>query len=134
MTSKATPYSTHFPPPSTKPAAAPSLAATPSAAASAAASNNRKKRFTEEQKQNTVRLVDEAKYSIAAAAKAVGCSEPSLRGWHAKYGAQRVPCGADASYEALQAENKVLRGQLRQAEMEREILKKATAYFASLKS
>jgi transposase len=132
MASKATPYPTHFPPPATKPAAAPSLVASPPAAASAA--DKRKKRFTEEQKQNAVRLVDEAKYSVAAAAKAVGCSEPSLRGWHAQYGAKRVPCGADASYEALQAENKVLRGQLRQAEMEREILKKATAYFASLKS
>jgi transposase len=135
MASKTTPYSTHFPPPSTKPAATPSLAVTPPAAASASpASDKRKKRFTEEQQQNAVRLVDEAKYSIAAAAKAVGCSEPSLRGWHAKYGAKRVPCGADASYEALQAEVKTLRGQLRQAEMEREILKKATAYFASLKS
>ena len=58
---------------------------------------------------------------------------PTQYGCKAKYGAKRVPCGPDASYEALQSENKALRAQLRQAEMEREILKKATAYFASLK-
>lgn len=120
MSSKATPHPTHFPPPRVGPAAAPSSAA-------------RQKRFTEEQKQNAVRLVDEAQYSVEAAAKAVGCSVPTMYGWKAKYGAKRVPCGPDASYEALQSENKALRAQLRQAEMEREILKKATAYFASLK-
>ncbi len=129
MSSKATPHSTHFPPPRVGPAAAPSSAATPPAAAP----DKRKQRFTEEQKQNAVRLVDEAKYSVEAAAKAVGCSVPSLYDWKAKYGAKRVPCGPDASYEALQAEVKALRSQLKQAEMEREILKKATAYFASLK-
>lgn len=131
MSSKATPHLTHFPPPRISPAAAPPSAATPPVAASAITA--RQKRFTEEQKQNAVRLVEEAKYSVEAAAKAVGCSVPSLYDWKAKYGAKRVPCGPDASYEALQAENKALRAQLRQAEMDREILKKATAYFASLK-
>ena len=124
MSSKATPHPTHFPPPRVGPAAAP--AATPPVA-------DRQKRFTEEQKQNAVRLVDEAKYSVEAAAKAVGCSVPTLYNWKSKYGAKRVPCGPDASYEALRDENKTLRAQLKRAEMEREILKKATAYFASLK-
>ena len=40
------------------------------------------------------------------------------------------PCGDDASVEDLKAENKRLRKELRNAEIEREILKKATAYFA----
>jgi transposase len=41
-----------------------------------------------------------------------------------------VPCGENASQEELREENKRLRRELRRAEMEREILKKATAYFA----
>ena len=40
------------------------------------------------------------------------------------------PCGEDASLDQLRAENQRLRRELRRAEMEREILKKATAYFA----
>jgi len=39
-------------------------------------------------------------------------------------------CGDDASIDELREENKRLRKQLKRAEMEREILKKATAYFA----
>jgi transposase len=41
-----------------------------------------------------------------------------------------MPCGEDATADELREENKRLRKQLRRAEMEREILKKATAYFA----
>ena len=54
----------------------------------------------------------------------------SLREWHRKYAPEPEPCGEDASVEDLKAENKRLRKQLREAEIEREILKKATAYFA----
>ena len=54
----------------------------------------------------------------------------SLREWHRKYAPEPEPCGDDASVEDLKAENKRLRKELRNAEIEREILKKATAYFA----
>ena len=40
------------------------------------------------------------------------------------------PCGEDATLDELREENQRLRRELRRAEMEREILKKATAYFA----
>jgi transposase-like protein len=40
------------------------------------------RRFTEQFKRDAVRLVIEEKYSMAAAAKAVGASEPTLRQWH----------------------------------------------------
>ena len=43
---------------------------------------------------------------------------------------QPVPCDEHASLNELCEENQRLRQQLRRAEMEREILKKATAYFA----
>ena len=65
-----------------------------------------------------------------AAADALNVSTRSLREWHEKYAPAPEPCGDDASLEELVAENKRLRKQLQQAELEREILKKATAYFA----
>jgi len=80
--------------------------------------------------QDAVRLVTEEKYTFKAAALAVGVSEKSLRDWHKKHAPPPVPCGDSATVTELQAENKRLRKQLKRAELEREILKKATAYFA----
>lgn len=99
-------------------------------AAPAPASVVRRGRYSNEFKQDAVRLVAEERYSFAAAAQAVNVSEKSLRDWHAKFAAKPAPCGEDAGLDELRAENKRLRKQLQRAEMEREILKKATAYFA----
>ena len=85
----------------------------------------RKRRvFTEEFKQDAVRLVVNEGYTLAAAAKAVGVGEQSLRMWHARLAPPPAPCGEDASQEELREEIKRLRRALRRAEMEREILKK----------
>jgi transposase len=86
--------------------------------------------FTEEFKRDAVNLVVVEGYSFKRAAEAVGVSSRSLREWHEKLAPPPKACGDDATVEQLQAENKRLRKQLRQAELEREILKKATAYFA----
>lgn len=91
----------------------------------------RKRRvFTDEFKQDAVRLVVNEGYSFAAAARAVGVGEQSLRKWHARLAPKPAPCGEDATQEELREEIKRLRRELRRAELEREILKKATAYFA----
>ena len=91
----------------------------------------RKRRvFTDEFKQDAVRLVTTGGYTFAAAAKSLGVGEQSLRQWHARFAPPRPPCGEDASVAELKAEVQRLRRELRRAEMEREILKKATAYFA----
>jgi transposase len=87
-------------------------------------------RYSEEFKRDAVRLVSEEKYSFKAAAAAVNVSEKSLRDWYARIVPPPSPCGDGAGLEELREENKRLRQQLRRAEMEREILKKATAYFA----
>ena len=92
--------------------------------------SRRKRRFSEEFKRDAVRLVAEEKYSFQAAASAVGVSEQSLRAWHTKFVPAPPPCGENATLEELKAENGRLRKQLKRAELEREILKKATAYFA----
>lgn len=91
-------------------------------------------RFTESFKRDAVRLVTHERYSFKAAGQAVGVSDNSLRKWHKKYAPQLQPGTEDATAEQLQSENNRLRQQLRQAEMERDILKKATAYFASQNS
>lgn len=90
----------------------------------------RVRRFSEEFKRDAVRLVVEEGYTLKAAATAVGVSDQSLRAWHAKYAPPPEPCGENATVEELRQENQRLRRELRRAELEREILKKATAYFA----
>ena len=86
--------------------------------------------FTDEFKQDAVDLVVKQGYSFKAAADAVNVSSRSLREWHEKRTPQPEPCGDEASVQELQAEIKRLRKQLQTAELERSILKKATAYFA----
>jgi transposase len=90
----------------------------------------RVRQFSEEFKRDAVRLVVEEGSTLKAAATAVGVSDQSLRAWHAKYAPPPQPCGENATVEELRQENQRLRRELRRAELEREILKKATAYFA----
>jgi transposase len=86
--------------------------------------------FSDEFKQAAVDLVVQQGYSFKAAADAVGVSSRSLREWHEKLAPEPQPCDDDASAELLREENKQLKKRLQRAEMERDILKKATAYFA----
>jgi transposase len=90
----------------------------------------KRRRFSEEFKQDAVRLVVGEEYTFKAAATAVGVSEQTLRHWHARLAPKPAECGEDATLDELREENKRLRRELRRAELEREILKKATAYFA----
>ena len=94
-------------------------------------SGNRPRRsFTDEFKRDAVNLVAVEGYSFHRAAQAVGVSSNSLRRWYQKFVPDPGACGEDATVGQLQDENKRLRKKLREAEMEREILKKATAFFA----
>ena len=86
--------------------------------------------FTDEFKRDAVNLVAVEGYSFHRAAQAVGVSSNSLRRWYQKFVPDPGACGEDATVGQLQDENKRLRKKLREAEMEREILKKATAFFA----
>jgi transposase len=87
--------------------------------------------FTLEFKTSAARLVREQGYSVAQAAQSLGVDPRSIRDWLAKFApppqAGAAPAAADAELrqevERLRAENKRLL-------MEREILKKATAFFA----
>ena len=90
----------------------------------------RRRSYDEAFKRDAVRLVAEEKYSFKAAAAAVNVSAQSLRAWHAKFAPVPPPCGEHATVDQLRDEVARLRKQLKRAELEREILKKATAYFA----
>ena len=67
---------------------------------------------------------------MAAAAKAVDVPYTTLRQWCQKQLAQSSLTSDKARVEQLEAEVCQLRKQLRQAELEREIQKRATAYFS----
>lgn len=90
--------------------------------------------FTPEFKAGAVRLVLQEGRSRSAVAKSLGLSESSLCAWvkQAQVDAGTGPAGALTTDEraTLNAELVDLRRRLRQAELEREILKKATAFFA----
>jgi transposase len=89
-----------------------------------------RRRFTAEFKADAVRLVTEHGYTHKAAANAIGLSDNTLSGWVRAMRLDPPPCADDANVDELQAEVKRLRKRLAQAEMEREILKKATTFFA----
>src|SRR5258705_3577955 len=91
----------------------------------------RKRRvFSEEFKQDAVRLVVNEDYSFAAAAKAVGVGEQSLRKWHARLAPPPAPCGEDASQDELRGEIKRVRRGMRRGAAGRPELKKNTAEFS----
>jgi transposase len=81
-----------------------------------------------------MKLVTEKEYGIATAARELGIPESTLALWLEKSGWQKhvegeTPVSDDPV--ALAAQVKELRGRIKRLEMEKEILKKATAYFAS---
>jgi transposase len=87
-----------------------------------------RRRFTREFKISAVKLVREQGYTAVQAAKSLGVDAASIRGWVEKFGeeAGQAPTGE----AALRAEVQRLRKENTRLQMEREILKKATAFFA----
>jgi transposase len=86
-------------------------------------------RYTLEFKQEAVRLV-EGGQSIAAAARSLGVVDQTLFNWVKAHRAGKL-AGVDAKpVSAEQMEIARLRAELARVKMERDILGKATAYFA----
>ena len=84
-------------------------------------------RYTEEFKLAAVKQVREEGHSGYEVAKRLGLSADTLYRWARKYGKPVEQREEDAS---LGAENRRLREELRRVTEERDILKKAAAYFA----
>lgn len=91
-----------------------------------------KRQFSHDFKTSAVQLVQEQGYSIAEAAKSLGIYASTLRFWIRKFGTKPIKGIADPTDEvAVRAENRKLREEVRRLRIEREILKKATAFFAN---
>jgi transposase len=90
----------------------------------------KRRRFSEEYKAETVRLIQSSRKSIGQMALELGIGETALRRWvgQAEIEAGRGPAGALKRSE--RAELVELRRENQRLRMEREILKKATAFFA----
>lgn len=87
------------------------------------------KRFTDEFKAEAVKQVRERGYPVAEVAERLGMSSHSLYAWLREHGVSRDARKAQKEVDLVQ-ENARLRAELRRAEEERDILKKAAAYFA----
>lgn len=90
------------------------------------------RRYARELKDQACKLVIDEGYEPANAAEQLGIPEMTLRGWLAARNWKGVRAMADSDDpKVLKARVRELEAKLRRVEMEREILKKATAYFAS---
>jgi len=85
------------------------------------------KRYPKEFKEEAVALITEQGYSVAEAAKALGVSTTLLYGWKAQH-EQRV--SKEGLSEDEKGELRRLRKEVKTLRMEKEILKKASAFFA----
>lgn len=87
------------------------------------------KRYTPEFRVEAIKQVTERGYAVADVAKRLGVSGHSLYAWLREHGVSRDTRKAQQDAD-LQKENARLRAELRRVEEERDILKKAAAYFA----
>jgi transposase len=102
---------------------------------------SKKKSYSKQYKESACRLVTEQGYSPAQAAKSLGMPEATLNYWlhHRGPAEQRSEQHRDPTARgdaatrdpaAMAIEIQDLRDKVRRLEMEKEILKKATAFFA----
>jgi transposase len=94
-----------------------------------------RKRYTREFKEQACRLVLNGTHNVTDAARELGLSRPTLLSWIRRSGLRppgRQPLDlASDDPAALKTQLRDLQKRLERAEMERDILKKATAFFAS---
>lgn len=88
-----------------------------------------RRRFTREFKLSAVKLVQEQGYTTCEAAKSLGVDPATIRNWLVKFPATGE-AGTATTDGALRAEVRRLREENKRLLLEREILKKATAFFA----
>jgi len=88
-----------------------------------------KMNYDEDFKKNAVKISYASPKSIADVANDLGIKPERLYTWRKKYTAD----GDKTRFATLEEENKALRLENAQLAMERDMLKKATAYFANLK-
>jgi transposase len=91
----------------------------------------RRRSYTREFKVEAVKLITEKGYSVAEAARSLDIGETLLRSWKLAFeneGDQAFP--GHGNLPAFEAELRQLRAENKRLLMERDLLKKATAFFA----
>lgn len=86
--------------------------------------------FTNEFKEEAVKLVVDGKLSVAEAARRLSLSPQTLKNWVTKHRAGNLNAPGSRSVSELESEVSRLRKELAEARLEKEILKKAMAYLA----
>jgi transposase len=91
-----------------------------------------RRRYTREFKLSAVKLVNEQGYSVPQAARSLGVDAANVRNWVERSSSKSVEDGGvlPSGEGALKAELRRLRKENARLLMEREILKKAAAFFA----
>ena len=89
-------------------------------------SKRTRRNFSDEYKIEAVKMVTEQGYKVTEAARQLGISANQLHQWKNKF-SDKEESSDNEELTRLRAENKKLR-------MERDILKKATAFFANEKN
>jgi len=91
----------------------------------------RVKQYPEDLKQTAIEMALQGDRSTKAVAEELGISPKTLYGWLRRYRQEHGLNGTESlKEESMEAELKRLRRENTRLKMEREILKKATAYFA----
>jgi len=90
----------------------------------------KRKRYTREFKEEAVKLITEQGYRISEAARNLGVSENMLGRWKREIEGGGKDASGLQGGTAMQAELNRLRKENKRLKMEREILKKAAAFFA----
>jgi len=91
-----------------------------------------RRNYTKEFKADAVSLVVEQGYSSAEVGRRLGVSENNVNRWVRQYRDKYESVSTDdLTREQLETELKRLRKENKRLEMEREILKKAAAFFAN---
>jgi transposase len=89
-----------------------------------------KRSYNRQFRDEACKLVREKGYAAAQAARELGIPTQTLHNWLKQRKAASVPT-LSGDPAVLQVHIRELEGQVHRLEMERDILKKATAYFAS---
>jgi transposase len=86
--------------------------------------------YSSEFKETAVKLAIDSDQSVAQTARDIGVNENTLHTWISKYSKPTVAQVKTRSDAHIYDENKRLKKELAKVTQERDLLKKATAYFA----
>ena len=90
----------------------------------------KQKAHREEFRREAVRLAESGVKPLTQVARELGIHLETLRGWRRRHGKAVVTEGENGAVPSLEEENRRLRRENARLLEEREILKKATAFFA----